>query len=97
VHEEAALQDADRGSNGGWRRHRRRNRRHSSRSGRPAPPHEHKGGRRKTEGSAAAPAPLVMPWEGDPFWQVCAWSVFLCLRCSDWYSRHDPANIYVIF
>lgn len=87
MHEEAAFQDADRGSDGGRRRHRRRSRRHSSRSGRPAPPHVHKSSRRKTEGSAAAPAPLVMPWEGDPFWQVRAWSPSLCLDCSAIASR----------
>lgn len=71
-HEEPpqAAVDPDQRSEGGRRRHGRRRRRHSSR-GRPNA-REHQS-RRKTDGAATAQAsPLVMPWEGDPFWQVCA-------------------------
>ena len=72
-HEQPAFApDPDQGSEGGRRRHRRRSRRHSSRAPRPEP-RAHQSSRRRTEGAPAqAPAPLVMPWEGDPFWQVGA-------------------------
>ncbi len=77
-HEQPAFApDPDQGSEGGRRRHRRRSRRHSSRAPRPEPrahpAREHQSSRRRTEGAPAqALAPLVMPWEGDPFWQVGA-------------------------
>ena len=70
-HERTREPERDRSADGG-RRHRRRSRRHSSR-GRPAAAPEQRPehrARRKTDGAQAKPAALVMPWEGDPFWQV---------------------------